>query len=192
MRKLLIAGLVIAVLAGCSYATLVYTEQGGAKMVVASGGELEMQSGATLDVQSGVTSTFGGDVTITGASTQTGAVSAESTMGVDGALTAAGIVSIGTWLRIPPETVITVTMDSIITPTGTFQQLGAAGAVNTSSIAAGTAGDILVLIGPASNSVTITDTGTLKLGGSRALSANDTLLLIADGTNWNEVAFVNN
>lgn len=36
-----------------SYNTLVYTEQGGAKQVVASGGEVEVQSGGILDAQSG-------------------------------------------------------------------------------------------------------------------------------------------
>lgn len=36
-----------------SYSCAVYTEQGCAKFVIASGGEIEIQSGATLDVQSG-------------------------------------------------------------------------------------------------------------------------------------------
>ena len=35
------------------YNTRIWTEQGGNKMVVASGGEIEVQSGGTLDVQSG-------------------------------------------------------------------------------------------------------------------------------------------
>lgn len=53
---------VMFILAGAGYAynTLVYTEQGGAKTVVASGGEIEIQSGGTLDVQSGAT--FSGDL----------------------------------------------------------------------------------------------------------------------------------
>jgi hypothetical protein len=37
------------------YTTGVYTEQGGDKFVVASGGELEVRSGGTLDLQSGAT-----------------------------------------------------------------------------------------------------------------------------------------
>lgn len=40
-----------------SYNTPIYTEQGGAKQVVGSGGELELQSGSTLDMQSGATFT---------------------------------------------------------------------------------------------------------------------------------------
>ena len=35
------------------YNTLIYTEQGGAKQVIKSGGTLEVQSGATVDVQAG-------------------------------------------------------------------------------------------------------------------------------------------
>jgi hypothetical protein len=38
-----------------TYQTAVYTEQGGSKLVVASGGELEVQSGGTIDAQSGST-----------------------------------------------------------------------------------------------------------------------------------------
>lgn len=57
MKKLLIgfaAGLLLA--SGIAFAQQVpiYTEQGGAKMVIGSGGELEFQSGSTLDLQAGV------------------------------------------------------------------------------------------------------------------------------------------
>jgi len=41
------------------YDTLVYTEAGGSKLVVADGGEIEIQSGGTLDVLSGATFNFG-------------------------------------------------------------------------------------------------------------------------------------
>jgi hypothetical protein len=43
-----------------SYSTNCYTEQGGAKIVAASGCEIEMQSGATFDVQAGATVGFSG------------------------------------------------------------------------------------------------------------------------------------
>lgn len=43
-----------------SYACSVYTEQGCAKQVIASGGELEVQSGGVLDVQDGATFGVGG------------------------------------------------------------------------------------------------------------------------------------
>lgn len=38
-----------------SYQPGVYREQGGNKLVVASGGEIEVQSGGTLDIQNGAT-----------------------------------------------------------------------------------------------------------------------------------------
>ena len=56
MKKLFaIFGFAFALVAGVAIAQQVniYTEQGGRKMVVASGGELEIQSGGLLDVQSG-------------------------------------------------------------------------------------------------------------------------------------------
>jgi hypothetical protein len=94
-----------------SYNCDVYTEQGCAKFVVASGGEIEIQSGGTLDVQSGSTvglagGTINGNQTITGTldvygdvSSSTGAftvtdsvnitgsVDADSTFNADGAAT---------------------------------------------------------------------------------------------------------
>ncbi len=42
-----------------SYNCSIYTEQGCAKMVVASGGEIQVESGGTLDVQSGATFNVG-------------------------------------------------------------------------------------------------------------------------------------
>lgn len=67
-----------------SYSTSVYTEQGGAKMVVASGGEIEIQSGGTLDIQSGASSGFGGNLLVTGTLDVDGAVTLNSTLDVDG------------------------------------------------------------------------------------------------------------
>lgn len=49
-----------------SYSTDVYMEQGGDKLVVASGGEIEIQSGGTIDVQSGATTDFSGGVDLDG------------------------------------------------------------------------------------------------------------------------------
>lgn len=89
-------------------------------------------------------------------------------------------------------TTVAVTQDSTITASSTVVQLSAAGSVSTGSISTSTSGQLLILLGPASNTVTISDTGTLKLGGDRALSANDTLTLLGDGTNWNEISFSNN
>lgn len=62
MKKKILALLLVVGLAGLLYAqnTTVYHEQGGSKLVVASGGEIEVQSGGTLDVQSGATTLYSG------------------------------------------------------------------------------------------------------------------------------------
>lgn len=95
-------------------------------------------------------------------------------------------------IRITAQSVITVTMNGYITPTGTYQPIAAAGTVGTSNLAAGTAGNILTLINTTAQAITITDTGTLKLTGNAVLNQYDSLLLWSDGTNWVEVAQADN
>jgi hypothetical protein len=113
---------------------------------------------------------------------------------VRGTSTLGGNAVVGTWQSLTPQTSITVTQDGAITPTGTYQPVAAAAAVSTGAIAAGTAGRLLVLVGSDdTNTVTISRTTTIKLGGAtRALGAQDTLTLLSDGTNWIELGFVNN
>lgn len=101
-------------------------------------------------------------------------------------------LKVGTFLRMTPAASITVTTDSLITPLGSYQPLTSAGSVQTALIAAGTAGDLLTLVNNTNTTITISDTGTLKLGGNRALGQFDTLTLISDGTNWVERSFGNN
>lgn len=50
-----------------AYQCDVYTEQGCAKFVIASGGEIEIQSGGTFDLQSGATTDFSGGMDLDGA-----------------------------------------------------------------------------------------------------------------------------
>jgi hypothetical protein len=68
-RILLIAAVVAAVcmVAYAGYSTLIYTEQGGSKMVVSSGGEIEIQSGATFDMDG--TYEIGSDLTLANSAT---------------------------------------------------------------------------------------------------------------------------
>lgn len=49
-------------------------------------------------------------------------------------------------------------------------------------------GQIYILIGPSSNACEIADTGIQKLTGTWTPGANDTLTLLFDGTNFNELA----
>lgn len=99
---------------------------------------------------------------------------------------------VGTFLRMVPGSTVTVTTDGTITPTGSYQPLSSSGNVQTASITAGTAGDILFLVNTANTTITISDTGTLKLGGNRALGQYDSLTLMSDGTNWIERSYTNN
>lgn len=87
----------------------------------------------------------------------------------------------------------TITFGGTITPTGTYHQITAAAARGTSSVAGvSTAGRLIVLVNVGSNTITLTDTGTLKLSGNIALGQYDSLELISDGTNWIQLATTNN
>lgn len=102
-----------------------------------------------------------------------------------------GTLSAG-FFRATPQTAITVTANSTITPTGTFQPITAAGSVGTASIAPGNPGDLLILYNQANVTITLTDTGTLKLAGNAAMAQYGTLTLVSDGTSWLQVAKGNN
>lgn len=101
-------------------------------------------------------------------------------------------VQAGTLIRAQAATAISVTQGATLTLAGSNQPLDSAGNVSTGAIAAGTAGDLVWLRNQGSNTITISDTGTLVLSGNAALGANDTLLLYFDGTNWVELAQADN
>lgn len=96
--------------------------------------------------------------------------------------------------RALPRTSIAVSNNSAVNPTGTYTRLTAAAAVGTSgaNITVEPAGTILVLVNVGSNTITFTETGTLKSAGNIALGATDTAMLVSDGTNWTQVAGSNN
>lgn len=155
-----------------------YRQQGGAKTVAGSGCEYEFQSGSTIDVQSGVT--FGAvDLTVSDDLTVTDDVFVGDDLNV------ADIIG-------STFTTITLGYAGTITPTGVYQQLTAAAARGTSSVANPTAGRLVVLINVGSNTITLTDTGTLKLSGNIALGQYDSLTMVGDGTNWIQLATTNN
>lgn len=131
----------------------------------------------------------GNGVTIDGMLLQDGGIGED--VAVAGAVTASGALNAGTTLNLDAQTTLTVTNGAPFTPTGTHQPIVAASAV-TPTIAIGESGDVLIVRNTGTNAITIVDTGTTKLGGSRALGQYDTLVLISDGTNWLELAYVNN
>lgn len=89
-------------------------------------------------------------------------------------------------------TTVTVTSGSTITPVGMYQRLTSAANTGTSAIANPTAGRLLILVNVANTTITLTDTGTLKLNGNVALSQYDAVQLLGDGTNWIQIAPVGN
>lgn len=91
------------------------------------------------------------------------------------------------------QTAITVDESSTISPTGTVQRISSSRAVGTSAISGRTTeGRLLILVNVGSNTITLTDTGTLKLSGNIALGQYDSVSLVADGTNWIQLATANN
>ncbi len=87
----------------------------------------------------------------------------------------------------------TITYGGTITPTGAYHQITAAAARGTSSVAGvSTAGRVVTLVNVGSNTITLTDTGTLKLSGNAALGQYDSITLLSDGTNWIQVSKADN
>jgi hypothetical protein len=103
-------------------------------------------------------------------------------------------LSLGGDLMTSRQTTVTVTSGGTVTPLGRFVPLTAAGSVGTSSIAGCTAGDTyskeVIFLNTANQTITFTDTGTLKLSGNAALGQWDTLhLKCHTGTgDWIQVA----
>lgn len=108
----------------------------------------------------------------------------------DTALT--GDMSLTGDLDLTAQTAITVTNGATLTPLGAYQPLRSSGNVGFGAIATGSAGQLLVLTNQTNTTITITDTGTLKLGGNVALGQNDSVTLISDATNWYQLATSNN
>jgi hypothetical protein len=121
--------------------------------------------------------TVAGDTALSGATTLGGAVTQS-----DGNLTVADD------LTISKQITFTVGTNGIITPTGSFQVITASAARGVGTIVAGAAGDTLLMVNTGSNTITLTDTGTLRLSGNAALAQNDTILLVSDGVNWIQIA----
>lgn len=108
-----------------------------------------------------------------------------------GGLAVTGHTALDTLTYTAP-TVATVTNNMTLTPGGSYQSLTAAGTVSFGAITAAEAGTVLTLVNTANQTITISDTGTLKLAGNIALGQYDALNLISDGTNWIQTAPVGN
>jgi hypothetical protein len=106
-------------------------------------------------------------------------------------ITATDDLYVQSQLIFDEEATITVESDgdpAAFTPTGTYQPITSAGNTGTSAITVLEEGTRLTLVNVGSNTITFTDTGTLKLSGNAALGQFDTLALLSDGTNWIQIA----
>lgn len=122
-----------------------------------------------------------------------GAVTVTDSLNVTGTADFDGVVIVGTFARAEKATAQSLSDDFSLVPTGTYQPVSASAAAGgVISTTGRTAGDLLVVINTGTNTVTITDTGTMKLAGNAALGQYDSLMLIFDGTNWVEIARADN
>ena len=101
-------------------------------------------------------------------------------------------IKVGTFHRLTERTAISVTTDGAVDPTGSYQQLTASEAVQTSDVTCGSEGDIVIYANTVNQTITLTDTGALKLTGNFAMGQYDTLTVLNDGTNCLEIARSNN
>ena len=110
------------------------------------------------------------------------------------AVVAAGDLSLGGIGTAGVAHPIEVVPDGRIAPAAAFQPLEcrSTGAVSTSNLVSGSAGDLLCLTNVSRQAITILDTGTLRLGSDRTLGQHDSLLLWCDGTHWIEVSYSDN
>jgi len=116
------------------------------------------------------------------------------TLAVTGATTLTGNAALAGQVTFAAAPVVTVTANSTIaTGNYTVVPLTAAGAVGTATITGcATAGKVTVLRNTANQTITITDTSTIMLGGNAALGQYDTLTLLGDGTNCLQISKADN
>jgi len=99
------------------------------------------------------------------------------------------VITIGD-LNLNNATTLTIST-AVITAVQSYHTVAAeTGTTDTlSTINGDTAGDILVLKADAGDTITVDNAGNILLaGGTMALTANDTITMISDGTNWREIA----
>lgn len=131
-------------------------------------------------------------LTVTGASTLSGATtvggtltgaSANFTSGIstNGSVVAYGSSSVGTFLALTPGTTQVLVNGSTLTPVSSNQPISSVAAAGLSDIGATAAGTILRIVNTGSQTITFTDTGTLRLSGDIALGQYDSLMLMSAG-----------
>ena len=130
------------------------------------------------------TAAIGGNLTAAAANF-TGNVTTDGTFSVGGTIGGQG------GLSLIPGTAISVTDGSTITPTTAIQELTSAGNVGAALAACGD-GQVLTLVNLSNTTITITDTGNIRLAGNAALGQWDSLTVVGSGVTCVEVARANN
>jgi hypothetical protein len=103
-------------------------------------------------------------------------------------LTVTDLAALGK-VRATRGTTQTLTASAEITSAYTYQPIAAAGAIGTSAVAAGTAGDLLIIANTGSNTITLTDTATLMLPANVVLGPKGHVTLISAGADgWYALA----
>jgi hypothetical protein len=137
--------------------------------------------------------TLAGDLAVAGAMAVTGGSNYTGNVSFGGDATVTDDLAVGSSLATAKQLNITVTMNSPITVTGSFTGLTAAGSVATAAISGCEAnGHLTMFANMGSNTITITDTGNLKLSANWAAGQFDTLTTLGDGSNCIEIARANN
>lgn len=135
--------------------------------------------------QNGITVTKGGVTVSAGTVAVTEGITADDVTAADNTTTAD--------LYLSQQSAQTITYGGTITPTGAYNQITSSTARGTSSVAGvSTAGRVVTIINVGTGTITLTDTGTLKLSGNAALGQYDSLVLLSDGTNWIQLSKTDN
>lgn len=184
MKRIIVIALMLCLLFGASIVTAAPAQQARqvfgwiiAKRLTVENA-VEFNGDLTIDDDI----TIGGDTTISG----------DTAISGDGSVT--GDLTIAGFVETPAQSAVTVVMTGNITPTGSYVPLTAAGNVGTSAVITTglTAGQVFWLVNEANVTITISDTGILKLSGNAALGQYDNLMLLYDGTNLIELAQADN
>jgi len=142
------------------------------------------------------TLTVDGASTLTGALTMTGAIDAASTinsagtLAAEGALTVAGLTTLS-GLLVPGTADLTITDGITVTPTKTIYNLDSGGAVTFTLAAAGTEGQLLILVGDDANNIIVADTNILtSTGAALTIGQYDVAAFIYIDAKWHELLLI--
>jgi hypothetical protein len=152
------------------------------------------EPGVVVDFTAGTTNLdsleLSEDLSVGDDTTLTDDVSVGGDLAVTGSYDASADIDVGTWFNLSAQSIVTITAGESITPTGTYQPIGSASAVTTSTsipiVAGSEIGDLLVLRNVnGSNAITVDGTGgNVECKANVAIGASDTLFLVWTGSAW--------